>query len=327
MWQTMSVIPEHYEARQEGATKEPIRRRRRRMTARHALSLVWKALVAWFDDSAPRHGAAIAYYTLFAIAPVLVLVIGIAGLVFGQDAVRGEIVTQISGLIGRDGAEAVQSILQRASEPREGIGATVLGLAGLVFAGTGAFLELQAALNKVWEVKAATTSAFDVKALVKRRLRSLGMVVSIGFLLMVSLTVNAAVNAAVTWFGSVAEVWPVAVLMVNQVVNLIVSAVLFGILFRVLPDVRLSWNDVAIGSVVTAVLFAVGQRLIGLYLGNSALASPFGAAGTIAIILVWVYYSTQIVLFGAELTRVFAADARGEPPPSEGAVKRDPVPA
>ena len=323
----MAVLPDQYEARDEGATKAPVKRRRRPMTPRHALSLVWQALVAWFEDSAPRHGAAIAYYTLFAIAPVLVLVIGIAGLVFGEEAVRGEIVGQISGLIGRDGAEAVQSILQKASEPREGIGATVLGLVGLVFAATGAFLELQAALNKVWEVKAATTSTFDVKSLVVRRLRSLGVVVSIGFLLMVSLAVNAAVQAAMNWFGSLIPGWPIFVLVVNQVVNLAVSASLFGILYRVLPDVRLSWRDVAIGSIVTAVLFAVGQRLIGLYLGNSSLASPFGAAGTIAIILVWVYYSTQIVLFGAELTRVFAADARGEPPPSEGAVKREPVPA
>lgn len=297
------------------------------MTVRHFFSLCWQALVAWFEDSAPRHGAAIAYYTLFAIAPVLVLVIGIAGLAFGEEAVRGEIVAQISGLIGREGAEAVQSILQKASEPREGIGATVLGLVGLVFAGTGAFLELQAALNKVWEVKAKTTSTFDVKSLVVRRLRSLGVVVSIGFLLMVSLAVNAAVHAAVNLLGSLTTGFPFLVLVVNQVVNLVVSALLFAVLYRVLPDVRLGWRDVAIGSIVTAVLFAIGQRLIGLYLGNSALASPFGAAGTIAIILVWVYYSTQIVLLGAELTRVFASDARGEAAPSEGAVKREPAPA
>jgi membrane protein len=323
----MAVLPDHYEAREEGVTKAPVKRRRHRMTLRHLLSLVWKAMVAWFEDSAPRHGAAIAYYTLFAIAPVLVLVIGIAGLVFGEEAVRGEIVGQIAGLIGREGAEAVQSILQKASEPREGIGATVLGLAGLIFAATGAFLELQAALNKVWEVKASTNGGFDVKSLVVRRLRSLGVVVSIGFLLMVSLAVNAAVQAAMSWFGALIPGWPVVVLVVNQVVSLAVSAGLFGILFRVLPDVRLSWRDVAIGSIVTAVLFAVGQRLIGLYLGNSTLASPFGAAGTIAIILVWVYYSTQIVLFGAELTRVLVSDARGAPPPDEGAVKREPAPA
>lgn len=323
----MAVLPDHYEAREEGVTKAPVRRRRHRMTLRHLLSLAWTAMVAWFEDSAPRHGAAIAYYTLFAIAPVLVLVIGIAGLVFGEEAVRGEIVGQIAGLIGREGAEAVQSILQKASEPREGIGATVLGLAGLIFAATGAFLELQAALNKVWEVKASTNGGFDVKSLVVRRLRSLGVVVSIGFLLMVSLAVNAAVQAAMSWFGALVPGWPVVVLVVNQVVSLAVSAGLFGILFRVLPDVRLSWRDVAIGSIVTAVLFAVGQRLIGLYLGNSTLASPFGAAGTIAIILVWVYYSTQIVLFGAELTRVLVSDARGAPPPDEGAVQREPAPA
>ena len=291
------------------------------MTPGRFLRLFWQALVAWFNDGAPSHGAAIAYYTLFALAPVLLAVIGIAGLVFGQEAVRGEIVGQIADLIGRDGAEAVQAILQRASEPREGMGAAVLGLVGLIFATTGAFLEMQTAFNKIWRVKTASKSLIDVKGLLVRRLRSLGVVVSIGFLLMVSLTISAAINAATAWFGSMAPGWPIALRVVNEVVGLTVSATLFGVLFRVLPDVRLAWRHVAIGAVVTAVLFAVGQRLIGLYLGQAALASPFGAAGTIAVILVWVYYSTQMVLFGAEFTRAYSCTQAREPQPMAGAVR------
>lgn len=293
------------------------------ITPRRFLQLGWQAIVCWIDNSAPRHGAAIAYYTLFALAPVLLAVIGIAGLVFGQAAVRGEIVAQISGLIGTDGARAVQAILQRAAEPRDGIGATVLGIAGLLFATTGAFVELQAAFNKIWHVKTTTGAGFNAKQLVVRRLRSLGVVVSIGFLLMVSLTVSAAVSAAGHWFAEFTPGWPVLVSVINQLISLAISALLFGVLYRVLPDVRLAWADVAAGALVTAILFALGQKVIGLYLGQSSLASPFGAAGTIAVILVWVYYSTLIVLLGAELTRAFASRDYSEPPPMEGAVRDD----
>lgn len=268
--------------------------------------LIWKAINCWIDDGASHSGAAIAYYTLFALAPMLLVVIAITGAVFGEEAVRGEIVTQIGGLIGDDGATAVQEILKRAQQPREGVLASVLGVVGLVFAATGAFLELQAALNNVWKVKSPQVSGIDVKGLVKRRLRSFAAVVSIAFLLLVSLAVNAAVSALSTWLGTFTPGWPVVLVIFNQLVSLFVTAALFGLLFRVLPDVHLRWRDVALGAITTAVLFAAGQRLIGLYLGHSALASPFGAAGTIAIILVWVYYSTQIVLLGAELTRVFA---------------------
>ncbi|MGH7710468.1 MAG: YihY/virulence factor BrkB family protein, partial [Gemmatimonadaceae bacterium] len=157
------------------------------MTPKVFLQLFWKAMQKWYDDGASRHGAAVAYYTLFALAPVLLVVIAIAGLAFGDEAVRGQLVNEIAALIGRDGAEAVQAILQRASAPREGIGASALGLIALFLATTGAFLELQTALNKVWKVKVQETSAFDFKSLLTRRVRSFGVVVAIGFLLMVSL--------------------------------------------------------------------------------------------------------------------------------------------
>ncbi len=285
-----------------------------RLTPLEFLRLLWKAVQGWFADRAASHGAAIAYYTLFAMAPVLVIVIAIAGWAFGTEAVRGQIVGQIGGLIGRDGATALEQILVRASEPREGLAASAIGLFGLLLAATGAFLELQAALNNIWRVEADPgKGGLDIKGLLLRRLRSLGSVVSIGFLLLVSLTVTTAINAATGWLETVAPLWPVVIGIVNQVIAIAVTATLFGLLFIVLPDVRLKWRDVAVGAVVTAVLFVVGQRLIGLYLGNSDLASPFGAAGTIAIILVWIYYSTQILLLGAEFTKVWA-ERKGKKP-------------
>jgi membrane protein len=290
------------------------------------LQLVWKAIKKWYDDSASRHGAAIAYYTLFALAPVLLVVIAIAGMVFGTEAVRGQLVNEIGGLIGRDGAEAIQAILQRASEPREGIGASALALAGLFLATTGAFLELQAALNKIWQVKVEQTALFDFKALFKRRLRSFGLVVAIGFLLMVSLSINAAVGAVVGWLGERATEWPRVLLAVNQFASIAVATGMFAVLYRVLPDVQLEWRHVWVGAVTTALLFALGQRLIGLYLGSSAVASPFGAAGTVAVILVWVYYASQIVLLGAEFTYQYATYNAPQPRPMTGAV-RDPIAA
>lgn len=295
------------------------------MTLPPLLHLFWKAIVTWYADSAPRYGAALAYYTLFALAPVLLVVIGIAGLFFGDEAVRGQIVAQIADLIGRDGAQAIQAILQRASEPQEGIGATVLGAIGLILATTGAFLELQAALNKIWRVKVADTPGIDFKALLIRRLRSFGLVVFIGFLLMVSLSVSAAVSAITTWVGDRTTTgWPVLIALFTQVFSVAVSTALFAVLYRVLPDVQLEWRHVLVGAFTTAVMFAVGQRLIGLYLGRSAIASPFGAAGTIAVILVWVYYSTQIVLLGAAFTYQYATRNHPAPRPMAGAV-RDPL--
>ena len=297
------------------------------MTPREFLSLFWKAIQSWFSDGASRYGAAIAYYTLFALAPVLLVVIGIAGLAFGEDAVRGQIVGQIAGLIGRDGAQAIQSILQRASEPREGITASVVGFAVLILATTGAFLELQAALNKIWKVKTDDTSGINIKAILTRRLRSFGVVVSIGFLLMVSLTVSAAVNAFTSWLGNRASDWPMLIRGVNESLSIGLFTLLFAILYRLLPDVRLRWRHVWVGALVTAVLFAIGLQLIGLYLGRSAIASPFGAAGTIAIILVWVYYSAQILLLGAAFTYQYATFKRHRAPTPLPGTVRDQVAA
>lgn len=262
------------------------------------------ALRAWWDDDAMRLGASLAYYTLFAIAPILIVATAIAGMVFGTDAVRGEIVGQLDHLLGREGAGVVQSLLEGASQRRAGIMATVLGTGTFVVAATGAFLELQGALNTIWRVK--PNPGANIKAFVIDRLRSFGLVVAIGFLLLVSLAMTAALAALSGWLARRSSSIPLVWAAINVLVSLAVTTALFALLYRFLPDVQLRWRDVTTGAFVTAVLFTVGQQLIGLYLGQTGVASTYGAAGSMMILLLWVYYSCQIVLLGAEFTRVFA---------------------
>ena len=261
------------------------------------------ALRAWWDDDAPRLGASLAYYTLFAIAPILLVATAVAGLVFGADAVRGELVGQLDHLVGREGARAVQSLLEGASQRRAGILATVFGTITFLVAATGAFLELQHALNTIWHVKARP--GVNLNAFLLDRVRSFGLVLAVGFLLMVSLAGTAALAALSGWLASRARIVPMWT-GASMLLSLVVTSGLFALLFRVLPDVRLRWRDVAAGAVVTALLFTVGQQLIGLYLGRSAMTSSYGAAGSVMILLLWVYYSCQILLFGAEFTRAYA---------------------
>jgi membrane protein len=262
------------------------------------------ALKAWWDDDALRLGASLAYYTLFAIAPVLLVAIAVAGLVFNTVAVRGEVVNQLDHLVGREGARAVQSLLDGASQQRAGIVATAIGSVAFVIAATGAFLELQAALNTVWRVK--SNPGAHLKAFLFDRVRSFGLVVAIGFLLMVSLAVTAALAAFSAWLSPHSSTVPLMWNGVQALVSLVGTTALFALLYRVLPDVRLGWRDVTTGAFVTAVLFTLGQQVIGLYLGQSSMASSYGAAGSVMILLLWVYYSCQILLLGAEFTRVHA---------------------
>jgi len=274
----------------------------------------WTALRAWWDDDAIRLGASLAYYTLFALAPILLVATAVAGLVFGAEAARGQIVGQLDQLVGPDGARAVQSLLEGASHRRAGMLATVLGGITFVVAATGAFLELQAALNTIWRVKPAARA--NVRGFVVDRLRSFGLVVAIGFLLMVSLAVTASLAAFNAWLAPRSPGIPLAWSGVNVLASVVVTTGLFALLYRFLPDLPLRWRDVTTGAFVTAILFTIGQQLIGLYLGQSSVSSSYGAAGSVMILLLWVYYSCQILLFGAEFTRVYAqrhgADARPE---------------
>src|SRR5687767_9157823 len=265
------------------------------MRAPVILRLIGSAARAWWDDDCARLGASLAYYTLFAIAPVLLVATAIAGMAFGAEAVRGEVVGQLDHLVGREGALAVESLLEGASQRRAGIVATVLGGITFLVAATGAFLELQVALNTIWRVKPKPRGHFYT--FVGVRLRSFGLVVAIGFLLLVSLAVTAALAALSEWLQSLYPINATLWTIVNLLVSLIVTTGLFAMLFRFLPDVRLHWRDVTTGAAVTAVLFAIGLQVIGFYLGQSAAASSYGAAGSVMILLLWVYYSCQIMLF------------------------------
>jgi len=285
------------------------------------LRLFGEAAHAWWNDDAPRLGASLAYYTLFAIAPILLVATAIAGAAFGDEAVRGEIVGQLDSLVGREGALAVQSLLEGASQRQAGILATVIGSITFVVAATGAFLELQVALNTIWRVK--VKEGVNLKAFLLDRLRSFGLVVAVGFLLLVSLAVTAALAALNTWLSRLAPEMPFLWSAIGLLVSLVVTSGLFALLFRYLPDVRLRWRDVITGALVTAVLFTIGQQLIGLYLGQSSMASAYGAAGSMMVLLLWVYYSCQILLFGAEFTRVYAA-SRGVTPKPQSFAEKDP---
>lgn len=287
------------------------------------LRLAWTSIQGWSKDNVPRLGASLAYYTLFAVSPILVIAIAIAGSVFGEEAVRGQIVTEIDGLVGRQGAEAIQTILQGAHHNRSGTLAVLIGTATLLIAASGAFLELQHALNTIFRVKTDAKKS-GLQRLLLSRLRSFGLVVSIGFLLMVSLLVSAGISALSARLQDVELMGPWLLKALDVTVSLAVMTLLFGLIYRFLPDVRLAWRDVWTGAFVTSLLFSVGKFLIGLYLGQSSVASSYGAAGSIVVLLVWVYYSAQVILLGAEFTRVFAEQRRGAPPPPNNLARRDP---
>lgn len=255
----------------------------------------------WSGAHAGRQGAALAYYTLFAIAPMLLIVIAVAGAVYGEEAVRGEIVGQIDQLIGRNGAELVETLLKNAREADGGLLAGILGGITLLLGSTGAFLQLQGALNEIWEVKAKPGNG--LKRFLINRAQAFGMVIALGFVLLVSLALDAGLSAASAWTTLRFPGIPL-LNVANAALSLLVVTAVFSLIYRVLPDVELSWRDVALGALITAVLFTIGKRLIGLYLGQTTPASAYGAAGSVVIVMIWVYYSAQVVLFGAAITRV-----------------------
>jgi membrane protein len=265
--------------------------------------LLKEAASAWVDDYAPSMGAALSYYTLFSIAPLLLIVIAIAGLVFGDEAANGEIFGQLAGLIGEEGAKGVEGIVQAADEPKEGMIATVIGVVVLIIGATTVFGELQNALDRIWRAPAREQSSGWWK-LLHTRLLSFGMILGIAFLLMVSLVLSAAVSAVGKWFGSGG--WEAVAHVLEIVLSFGLMTVLFAMIYKFIPRVHIAWHDVWIGAAFTAVLLAVGKFLIGLYIGKGSVASAFGAAGSLVVLMVWVYYAAQIFLLGAEFTWVYA---------------------
>jgi membrane protein len=281
-----------------------------------------RAVLAWWNDNVSRLGASISYYTLFSLAPMLVIAIAIAGFVFGAEAARGEIVGQIQGLVGRDGARAVQAMLQGVSQHRSsGVVATIVGIVTLVLGATGVFLELQTAINGIWRVKPKPSAG--IMGVLRQRLISFGLVVGVGFVLLVSLLVSAALSALGKFLGAYVPGYAVLGQALNVVLSLAVITLLFAMIYKVLPDVELAWRDVWVGGLVTAGLFSIGKLVIGLYLGTSGTTSTYGAAASVIVLLLWVYYSSQIVLLGAEFTRFYVERCGGAPQPMAHATKND----
>jgi membrane protein len=273
----------------------------------------------WLEDKAPRLAAALAYYTLFAIAPLLIIVIAVAGLVFGAEAARGQIMAQIGGIVGESGVEAIQDIVASASEDRStGIAATVLGLFTLLVGATGVFGQLQDALNTIWEVKPKPRERWtDV---IKERFAPFTMVVGIAFLLLVSMVVSAGVAALGEYVTTMLPGVEIAAHAATFLLSFAVITLLFAMIYKILPDAKIAWSDVWIGAAVTALLFSVGKFLIGLYIGKSSAESAYGAAGSLVVVLLWVYYSAQILFFGAEFTQVYARERGSGIRPKENAV-------
>ncbi len=267
--------------------------------------LIRKSVTAWVDDYAPSMGAALAYYTLFSLAPLLIIAIAVAGLVFGQEAARGEIVAQIQGLIGREGAIAVQGLLKSANAPAQDIFATVVSIITLVIGATTVFGELQSDLDRIWRVP-APAKVSGMWTLLRSRLLSFGLVLGLGFLLLVSLVVSAAIAAFGKWSYGFFEGREAYLHALNFSVSFAITTFLFALIYKLMPRASVAWRDVWVGAAVTSLLFEIGKLLIGLYLGTTSVASGFGAAGSLVVLLVWVYFSAQVFLLGAEFTWVYS---------------------
>lgn len=274
------------------------------MNGKDVVSLLKETYQEFNEDKVPRLGAALAYYMLFSLAPLLVLVIAIAGMAFGEEAARGQIVGAIGGLVGQQGAEAIQAMIQGASHPASGILATIIGLVTLLLGASGVFGELQDALNTIWEV--TEKPGQGIVHLIRERFFSFSLVVGTGFLLLVSMVITAALQAFGKILAGFIPGGDLFLQILNFVISFAVTTLLFALLYKVVPDAEIAWRDVWIGALVTAVLFSIGRIAIGLYLGRSATASTYGAAGSLVIVVLWIYYSAQILFFGAEFTQVYA---------------------
>jgi len=261
----------------------------------------------WKEDRASRLSAALAYYTIFSIAPLLVIAIAVAGFIWEHEAVEAQVMGQIQSLVGVAGANFVADLIEGASNPAEGIVATIFGLITLLFGALGVFNELHNSLNIIWEVKEEKAESFwqAVKKAIVDRFLSFTMVLGIGFLLLVSLVISAGLSATQELLGSAFPIPEFFLQILNLIISIGVITVLFAMIYKYLPDAEVPWRYVWLGAFVTAILFSLGKMLIGIYLGNSAVASSFGAAGSLVLLLIWVYYSAQILFFGAEFTQVY----------------------
>jgi membrane protein len=270
-----------------------------------ATTLAKETVVRWTEDKASALAAALAYYSLFSLAPLVLITVAVAGLVFGQQAAEGQLYTQLAGLIGDTGAKAVESIVANMHQERGGgVVATVVGLATLLFGATGAFVQLQDSMNTIWKARPPTTNG--IVEFLRVRLLSFSMVLGIGFLLLVSLILSAVLAAVGDYLGMFLPGGAAVGQALNGTVSLVVVTALFAMIYKFLPDTPVAWRDVWLGALVTSFLYTVGKSAIGFYLGKASVASSYGAAGSVVIILLWVYYSALILYFGAEFTHVYS---------------------
>lgn len=268
-----------------------------------AVQLVTEAVTEWRDDGASRLAAALAYYTMFSLAPLLIFAIAIAGVFFGEGAARQEIISELGDLLGPQGATYVGTLLDSASKPSSSLVAATAGFVVLIFGATSAFAQLQEALNIIWNV---TPKKGGFSYFIRKRLLSFSLVLVIGFLLLVSLVLSAAIVAAGKFISSVLPAYLILANILNFILSFAITTLLFAAIYRILPDAKVRWRDVIWGAVVASLLFSVGRYLIGLYLGQSAIGSVYGAAGSFVIILMWIYLSAQILFFGAEFTQAWS---------------------
>jgi len=272
----------------------------------------------WNEDKASRLSAALAYYTIFSLAPLLIMAIAIAGSIFGEEAARGEIVGQIQGLVGKSGAEVIETAIENANKPATGTIASLISIVALLFGATGVFSQLRDALNTIWEVQ--PKPGLPVKGFIRQNILSFTMVLGIGFLLLVSLIISAVLAAINSYFSGLLPGFDVMWRIGNFIISFGVTTLLFAMMFKFLPDAKITWGDVLIGAAITSVLFSIGRFLLGAYLGNGSFGSTYGAAGSLVVILAWVYYAAQILFFGAEFTQVYARKFGSQIVPDEHAV-------
>jgi len=276
------------------------------MRIKRFYTLARMSVQSWLDDYAPSMGAAIAFYTVFSLAPLVIIVIGIAGFFWGEDAVRGELLRQIGGMVGDNGAAAIEGVIRSSAEESEqGMAAAFISAGVLLVGATTVFAELQRALDRIWKVPPQDKKS-GIWNLIRGRLLSLGLVLSLAFLLLVSLLASAFLSALGSWLGGLLPGWEFVLQVLNITVSFGMLTLLFAMIFRFMPQAEVAWKDVWTGAVVTALMFELGKVLIGLYVGKASVASSYAAAGSLVVVLIWVYYAAQVFLLGAEFTWVYA---------------------
>jgi membrane protein len=288
------------------------------MKARDIFPLLKQTFKEWSEDKASRLAAALSYFTIFSLAPFLLIVIAVAGFFWGQDAVEGRLIGEIEGVVGAESGQMIQTMLSGVYDPAQGIIATSISVVILIFAASGLFGQLQDSLNVIWEVQPKPD--LGIKGVIRTRFLSFTLILGVAFLLMVSMVLSAVISAFSEFLAGLFPGATIVITLVNLLISFGVVTLLFAMIYKVLPDAEVQWSDVWLGAAFTALLFAIGKELIGLYMGNVAVGSTYGAAGSLVVILLWIFYSAQILFFGAEFTQVYANRFGSKIVPSEHAL-------